>query len=194
VRSRDRDTIPEMVDARISLSMRAGLLFIASIVGLTACASGSSLPQSSSQSNDMRRMDVHPSMAAPTETEEETESDPESGPEPGEEFASPPAATIPPGTRIPDIRGMDFEDAVIMLRELGMDFGLVTARNDDEGQWTVIEQTPLPGSAPAADKRVSMVVSIGPEAGGISGVGGVACKPEEDDIDEPYCFGKLLKY
>jgi PASTA domain len=175
--------------------MRAGLLFLmASIVGLTACASGSSLPQSSPQSNDMGRMDVHPSMAAPTETSGETESDAGSGPEPGEEFASPPAARIPPGTRIPDVRGMDFEDAVITLRELGMDFGLVTARNDDEGPWTVLEQTPLPGSPPAADKRVSMIVSIGPGRAGISGVGGVACKPEEDDIDEPYCFGKLLKY
>jgi hypothetical protein len=173
--------------------MRAGLIFVASIVGLTACASGgSSAITSSPRSNDMGGMDVHPSMAGPSATD--TESQTESGPEPGEAFASPPAATVPPGTRIPDIRGMDFEDAVIALRKLGMDFGFVTARNDAEDPWTVLDQTPLPGGAPAADKRVSMIVSIGPQAIGISGVGGVACKPEENDIDEPYCFGKLLKY
>jgi len=120
--------------------------------------------------------------------------DTEEGPEPGEEFASPPAATIPPGTRVPDIRGMDFEDAVIALRTLGMDFGLVVARNDAADPWTVLEQSPQPGDAPASNKRVSMVVSMGTRVAGVSGIGGVACKPEEDDIDEPYCAGKILRY
>jgi hypothetical protein len=128
-------------------------------------------------------MDVHPSMpAVPV------------GPEPGEAAASPPAETIPPGSRVPDIREMEFEDAVMTLRALGMDFGFVTARTSREELWVVIEQWPGPGARPPAEGRVSMIVSIGPEGRGVAGVGGVACKPEEDDIDEPYCLGKLFRY
>ena len=130
-------------------------------------------------------MDVHPSVAASSQ---------DSGPEPGETFASPPAATIAPGTRVPDIRRMDFEDAVISLRRLGMDFGFIVARTNEAEPWTVLDQSPAPGDAPAADGRVSMVVSMGPQGAGVAGVGGVACKPEEDDIDEPYCDGKILRY
>jgi hypothetical protein len=41
---------------------------------------------------------------------------------------------------------------------------------------------------------ISMTVSMGPGGDGIAGVVGVACRPERDDIDEPYCLGKLIKY
>jgi len=119
----------------------------------------------------------------------------ENGPEPGESFAAPPAPTIPVGTRVPDIRRMEFEEAVMTLRALGMDFGLVTARASAEKQWLVLEQWPAPGSRPPAEGRVSMTVSMGGDSGGgIAGVGGVTCRPEEDDIDEPYCLGKAFRY
>jgi hypothetical protein len=171
--------------------MGKGLIFAACILGLSACASGSSAIGSASRSNDTGRMDVHPSMARASEEEAAPEED---GPEPGETFASPPAETIPPGTLVPDIRGMDFEDAVITLRKLGMDFGFVVGRTSPADAWTVLEQTPQPGDPPAHGGRVAMVVSMGREVSGVVGIGGVACKPEEDDIDEPYCAGKILRY
>jgi hypothetical protein len=128
-------------------------------------------------------MDVHASMAAS-----------EGGPEPGETFASPPASVIPADARVPDIRRMDFEEAVIALRTLGMDFGFVNARTSAEKEWVVLQQWPEPGARPPIGGRISMTVSMGPGGGGVAGVGGVACRPEEDDIDEPYCAGKLLRY
>jgi hypothetical protein len=157
---------------------------------LAGCSTGSSSAVASAPALDDLggRMDVHPSVASSSEPSVE------SGPEPGETFASPPAASIPPGTRVPDIRQMDFEDAVISLRRLGMDFGFTIARTNHAAPWTVLEQTPAPGDTPTADGRVSMVVSMGPRAAGVAVVGGVACKPEEDDIDEPYCDGKILRY
>jgi hypothetical protein len=137
------------------------------------------------------RMDVHASMTPDGDAGPSSE---ETGPEPGETFASPPARTIAPGTTVPDIRGMDFEDGVMALRVIGMDFGFVVARTSHAPQWTILGQSPAPRAAPPASKRVSMVVSMGRDVAGVAGIGGVACKPEEDDIDEPYCQGKILRY
>ncbi len=128
-------------------------------------------------------MEVHPSVD-PSQT----------GPEPGETFASPPAHTVPPGTRVPAIGHMDFEDAVVELRTLGMDFGFVTATTSALEPWTVLKQWPRAGAEPPKNGRISMIVSIGPDGRGVAGIGGVACRPEEDDIDEPYCAGKILRY
>jgi hypothetical protein len=168
------------------------------VVGITivlsssACAGGDAGSVSPSFGPDANRMEVH---ASPSIELEGDGSDPEeSGPEPGEEFASPPAATIPADARVPDVRGMTFEDAVIALRTLGMNFGFVSARTSDATQWSVLEQSPDAGAIPPAGGRVSMTVSMGPGGAGLAGVGGVACRPEEDDIDEPYCEGKLFRY
>ncbi|TMK35408.1 MAG: PASTA domain-containing protein [Actinobacteria bacterium] len=149
---------------------------------IVACSSASSSSRQSSVDTG-NRMDIHASRS-PSER----------GPEPGESFASPPASAIPAGTRVPDIRGMEFEDAVTALRTLGMDFGLVTARTDTAKLWVVLEQSPGPGDQPSLGGRVSMTVSMGPGGDGIAGVGGVACRPERDDIDEPYCLGKAFRY
>jgi hypothetical protein len=158
------------------------------VFSMPGCSSETPAAPSSSAVFDAGRMDVHPSAVTSAEPSAEE------GPEPGEEFASPPAATIPPGTRVPRIQGMDFEDAVITLRVLGMDFGFVVARASHEEPWTVLEQSPDPGGRPPHGGRVSMVVSIGPTVAGVAAAGGVACEPEEDDIDEPYCDGKILRY
>jgi len=158
---------------------------------LAACSSGPSAGSLTSGPFDANRMDVHASSAMGAENHPSSKA---TGPEPGETFASPPARTIPQGTRVPDVRGMDFEDGVKTLRAIGMDFGFVVARTNDSDPWTILEQSPAPGAPPLTTKRVSMVVSMGGEAAGVAGIGGVACKPAEDDIDEPYCQGKILRY
>jgi hypothetical protein len=151
---------------------------------IVACSSETSTsPARQSPVDTGNRMDIHASMSLS-----------ESGPEPGESFASPPASAIPAGTRVPDIRGMEFEDGVKALRTLGMDFGLVTARTDTAKQWVVLEQSPEAGDQPLRGGMISMTVSMGPGRAGIAGVGGVACRPERDDIDEPYCLGKAFRY
>jgi hypothetical protein len=153
-------------------------------LGLTTCSQVGG-PTSASPRRTARpvsRMEVH---ASPPVSEE--------GSEPGEEVASPPAAEIPQGARVPDLHGMEFEDAVISLRKLGMDFGTVVARPSTEELWVVLDQTPSAGGRPLEDGRVAMTVSMGPPEG-VGAPGGVACQPEEDDIDEPYCLGKLSRY
>jgi len=151
---------------------------------IVACSSETSSPSTRQSPIDTgNRMDIHASRSPS-----------ESGPEPGESFASPPASAIPAGTRVPDIRGMEFEDAVIALRTVGMDFGLVTARTDKAKQWVVLEQSPEAGDQPPRGGIISMTVSMGQGGAGIAGVGGVACRPERDDIDEPYCLGKAFRY
>jgi hypothetical protein len=169
---------------------RLGAIVSVAVTAITmaGCSSETPAAPSSSAVFDAGGMDVHPSAATPAEPSAEE------GPEPGEEFASPPADSIPPGTRVPRIRGMDFEDAVITLRVLGMDFGFVVARSSHVEPWIVLEQSPGPGGRPPHGGRVSMVVSMGPGGVGVAGAGGVACEPEEDDIDEPYCDGKILRY
>jgi hypothetical protein len=175
-----------------------GAAFIAlAIVTLGGCSSHASMPAASAVLEGPDRMDVHPSSGPalqPSSEDGSSEGPAEEGPEPGETFASPPAESIPPGARVPNVRGMDFEDAVKTLRVIGMDFGFVVARTSGQAQWTVLEQAPTAGDRPPLNGRVSMVVSMGPSAAGVAGVGGVACKPEEDDIDEPYCQGKILRY
>jgi hypothetical protein len=168
---------------------RPGVRVVAVVVALgllqVSCSSGPSSVASheSAVNTPGTQMDVHASVSASV-----------SGPEPGETFASPPARVINPGTRVPDIRGMDFEDAVIALRKLGMDFGFVSARTSATKQWVVLEQWPERGARPPVGGRISMTVSMGPGGDGLAGVGGVACRPKEDDIDQPYCAGKLLRY
>ena len=153
-------------------------------ISTVACSSEiSTSPARQSPVDTGNRMDIHASRSPS-----------ESGPEPGESFASPPASAIPAGARVPDIRGLEFEDAVMALRALGMDFGLVTARTDTAKLWVVLEQSPEAGDQPPRGGMISMTVSMGPGGAGIAGVGGVACRPERDDIDEPYCLGKAFRY
>jgi hypothetical protein len=168
---------------------------VVAVLVLCGCSSRSTT-SAVSPSFDAGRMDVHPSSRHQPSAEDGSsgEEPAEEGPDPGETFASPPAESIPPGARVPRIRGMDYEDAVMALRVLGMDYGFVVARTSPEDPWTVLEQAPGAGDRPASDGRVSMVVSMGPSAEGVAGAGEVACKPEEDDIDEPYCQGKILRY
>jgi PASTA domain len=133
-------------------------------LGLTTCSQVGG-PTSASPRRTARpvsRMEVH---ASPPVSEE--------GSEPGEEVASPPAAEIPQGARVPDLHGMEFEDAVISLRKLGMDFGTVVARPSTEELWVVLDQTPSAGGRPLEDGRVAMTVSMGPPEG-VGAPGGVA--------------------
>jgi PASTA domain-containing protein len=156
----------------VQAALVAGLLFTACSSASTGSAGVSKMPADTM---------VRPSLSAEP-TEDST------GPEPGETFASPPAESIPAGARVPNVRGDEFEDAVASLRTLGMDFGTVVARPSRAGLWVVVDQDPGPGEHPLEDRQVALVVS--------SGRGGrnMACEPERDDIDEPYCLGHLLQY
>ncbi len=94
--------------------------------------------------------------------------------------------------RMPDLRGLPFEDAAKALLHKGFEFGSVVALADKEARWSVVSQTPSPGARAPAGSAVNLSLSLGPNPPEI--VHQVACRPEEDELDDPYCVGKLLKY
>jgi hypothetical protein len=56
----------------------------------------------------------------------------------------------------------------------------------------VIDQSPAAGSLLHEGEGVSLTLSMGPHPP--EAVDRLACLPEEDELDEPYCIGKLIKY
>jgi hypothetical protein len=94
--------------------------------------------------------------------------------------------------RVPDVEGEDWEDAAHAVLDAGLEFGNVVAVVDRHPRWSVISQSPRGGSLLGEGEGVSLTLSMGPHPP--EAVDRLACRPEEDDIDEPYCIGKLIKY
>jgi hypothetical protein len=93
---------------------------------------------------------------------------------------------------VPDLRGLPFEDAAKTLLHKGFEFGEVVAVADGQARWSVISQTPTAGVRMPKGGAVSLRLSLGPNPP--EAVHQLACRPEEDELDDPYCIGKLLKY
>jgi beta-lactam-binding protein with PASTA domain len=94
--------------------------------------------------------------------------------------------------RVPDLKGEDWEDAAHAVLDAGFEFGNVVAVVDRHPRWSVIYQSPRGGSLLEEGEGVSLTLSMGPHPP--ETVDRLACRPEEDEIDEPYCIGKLIKY
>jgi hypothetical protein len=94
--------------------------------------------------------------------------------------------------RVPDVEGEDWEDAAHTVLDAGFEFGNVVAVADRHPRWSVISQSPSGGSLLDQGESVSLTLSMGPHPP--ETVDRLACLPEEDELDEPYCIGKLIKY
>jgi len=94
--------------------------------------------------------------------------------------------------RVPDVEGEDWEEAAHAVLDAGLEFGNVVAVVDRHPRWSVISQSPRGGSLLGEGEGVSLTLSMGPHPP--EAVDRLACRPEEDEIDEPYCIGKLIKY
>jgi PASTA domain len=94
--------------------------------------------------------------------------------------------------RVPDVEGEDWEDAAHTVLDAGFEFGNVVAVADRHPRWSVISQSPSGGSLLEQGESVSLTLSMGPHPP--ETVDRLACLPEEDELDEPYCIGKLIKY
>ena len=141
-------------------------LAVASALLLAGCASGSGTEASSGSPgfNPAGPMEVHPS---PTQAA-------------GEQI------------RVPDVKGENWEDAAHAVLDAGLEFGNVVAVADPHPRWSVISQSPPGGSLLNEGEGVSLILSMGPHPP--EAVARLACRPEEDELDEPYCIGKLIKY
>jgi hypothetical protein len=93
---------------------------------------------------------------------------------------------------VPDVKGEPFEDAAHAVLDAGLEFGNVVAVADGHPRWSVIAQSPPAGSLLDEGEGVSLTLSMGPHPP--ETVDRLACRPEEDELDEPYCIGKLIKY
>lgn len=93
---------------------------------------------------------------------------------------------------VPDVKGEDWEDAAHAVLDAGLEFGNVVAVADSHPRWSVISQSPRGGSLLGQGEGVSLTLSMGPHPP--ETVDQLACRPEEDELDEPYCIGKLIKY
>jgi hypothetical protein len=99
----------------------------------------------------------------------------------------------PPAAIVPDVRGEVFGDAVRHLWGAGIGFRLVYARGSDRPLWSVIEQSPRPGSDTPNSGAIDLVLAM--RAQGNTGTGvAVLCRPSAANLSDPYCLGKLLKY
>jgi hypothetical protein len=94
--------------------------------------------------------------------------------------------------RVPDVKGEDWEDAAHAVLDAGFEFGNIVAVADRHPRWSVISQSPRGGSLLGQGEGVSLTLSMGPHPP--ETVDQLACRPEEDELDEPYCIGKLIKY
>ena len=99
-------------------------------------------------------------------------------------------ATVP----VPPVVGLEFEDAVNTLRASGLDFGSVYAQPAHGDPWSVIKQNPKPGTLMASGGRVNLILVLQGRPAERGGWSAVWCIPEADELDNPYCLGKLFKY
>jgi hypothetical protein len=123
---------------------------------------------------------------------------PASGESPGFNAGGPmevhtsPSEAVREQIRVPDVEGEDWEDAAHTVLDAGFEFGNVVAVADRHPRWSVISQSPVGGSRLEPGEGVSLTLSMGPHAP--ESVDRLACLPEEEELDEPYCIGKLIKY
>jgi beta-lactam-binding protein with PASTA domain len=103
-----------------------------------------------------------------------------------------PTEAVEEQVRVPDVEGEDWEDAAHTVLDAGFEFGNVVAVTDGHPRWSVISQSPTGGSLLEQGEGVSLTLSMGPHPP--EAVDRLACLPEEDELDEPYCIGKLIKY
>jgi beta-lactam-binding protein with PASTA domain len=103
-----------------------------------------------------------------------------------------PTATAGEQIRVPDVEGEDWEDAAHTVLDAGFEFGNVVAVADRHPRWSVISQSPVGGSVLEPGEGVSLTLSMGPHPP--ESVDRLACLPEEEELDEPYCIGKLIRY
>jgi hypothetical protein len=164
----------------------SALLVLVVVFTLCSCASSRG-DGGQTQSPPVIGMDVHrtASLAPPPGVSE--------APPGGSEAESESLASGPPAAVVPDVRGLIFASAVRHLWRDGIDVDLVFARDSTEPLWNVIEQNPAPGSDTPASGRVNLVLSLH-HVGGAGVIQTVACRPELDELRDPYCGGKLLKY
>jgi hypothetical protein len=162
-----------------------GLALVA-VLTLCACAPTRGDGEQT-QSPRVIGMDVHRSVSAPPAPGGSDASNESEGEESESHASGPPAAVVP------DVRGLIFASAVRQLWRDGIDVDLVFARDSTEPLWTVIEQHPGPGLDTPASGRVNLVLSLH-HVGGAGVIETVACRPELDELRDPYCGGKLLKY
>ena len=88
---------------------------------------------------------------------------------------------------------MAFGAAVHRLWRAGIRFRLVYGQASDAPLWSVIQENPTPGSDTPESAAVNLVISMHHELGvGVTTT--VRCKPEAQELADPYCLGKLLKY
>jgi hypothetical protein len=158
--------------------------FVVFALVLAACSSGSGTGGTGRSGPaigmDVRRSVVSANPAAVTSDSTSTNAE-QSGP-------SGPAAAV-----VPDVRGMVFSAAVHRLWRAGIAFRLVYGRESNRPLWSVIEENPSPGSDTPGSGRVNLVLSLHHQLGaGVIGI--VRCKPEAEQLADPYCLGKLLKY
>jgi hypothetical protein len=104
-----------------------------------------------------------------------------------------PGPTGPPAAIVPEVEGMRFARAVHGLWRSGIDYGLVFARESPGGLWSVIQEDPPPGADTPRSGEVNLVIAL-PHMHGAGVNGTVRCKPEADELEDPYCLGKLFKY
>ncbi|MFL5797818.1 MAG: hypothetical protein ACJ77A_07790 [Actinomycetota bacterium] len=115
-----------------------------------------------------------------------------SGDPPGD-ASEEPGPTGPPAAIVPDVRGMVFAAAVHRLWRFGIGFDLVFARKSSGTLWSVIQEDPSPGADTPRSGTINLVIAIPHmRRAGVNGT--VRCKPEADELDDPYCLGKLFKY
>lgn len=112
---------------------------------------------------------------------------------PGARSEDGPGAAGPPAAIVPDVRGMVFPDAVHRLWRSGIDYALVFAREGPGRVWSVVQEDPAPGTNTPGSGAVNLVLAM-PHMHGAGPNGTVRCKPETDELDDPYCLGKLFKY
>jgi hypothetical protein len=172
-------------------TLAALLVFFALLV--SACSSAELDRGSDAQAIDM---ELHRSAAPVTgmDGRPPVEAAPSPGPPPGWVGGNGgPGPSGPPAAIVPDVTGEVFGDAVRHLWRAGIDFRLVHARASAGTLWSVIEQTPLPGSDTPDSGRIDLVLAMRVQDNTGTGVA-VLCRPTAANLSDPYCLGKLLKY
>ncbi|MBU8907059.1 Stk1 family PASTA domain-containing Ser/Thr kinase [Desertibacillus haloalkaliphilus] len=85
----------------------------------------------------------------------------------------------PPSMMLSDLRGVDEQEALDIIRSEGLVIGDIQQEHSDRTEGTVIRQSPEQGSEVTAGQKVDLVVSLGPE-------------PEPEP--EPEVRSKLIHY
>ena len=171
---------------------KSAALFALVAMLLAACTTAESASRPSGNRMDIRRsspptgMDGRPA----TGTEAASSQPPAGWAGSGRERPGP---SGPPAAIVPDVREMFFADAVHRLWRVGISFDLVHARTSDRPRWSVIEQTPPPGSDTPDSGEINLVLSM-PHAVGEGAYRTVRCRPSPGQLSSPYCVGKLLQY